>query len=464
MDLPVIPTPIAPRWVWMEEITYSHIPIATVITAFMVLAPIYEYVGWRRKDPRFDRLALSLIWFSLILFSPGAALGTGIPMFLMGTYPEFWSRWSNIFFWPLITQMFFFLAEVGFLFFGYYLSWNVLAHRKRLHIFLGCCAAFFGLLVQVVWDALGSYMMTPGRARLPGVDEPVAWSAAAFFNPSFLTLFVHRFVGNISYVMLLTGGVLALMYMRSKSKENKDYYGFASNLTFAIGFLFFFPMPFIGWWYARVLQDHAPVAFTSVMGGHTSTHFIVKMSLLFAMLVVAGSYFFTRYRGKALLAGVTAAVAALYVILHWHPALDWFGSAAAWRVFYTVVLAAVLAWLWLFRGRMDSEHKYWRWGLFGVGMAAFLAFCLGGFVRERSRQPYSVYGELEKPEITSSERNRWLFYDKCIRCHHESVDDFEAFAGQDWTERMRIERARPGVTLTDEEAARIVKHLEEAYP
>lgn len=52
MDLPVIETPVAPRWVWMEEVTYSHIPIATLITAFLVLAPIFEYIGYRKKDLR----------------------------------------------------------------------------------------------------------------------------------------------------------------------------------------------------------------------------------------------------------------------------------------------------------------------------------------------------------------------------------------------------------------------------
>ena len=86
----VIETPVFPRWVWMEEITYSHIPIATLITAFMVLAPIYEYIGYRRNDLRYDRLGKGLIWFAMILFSPGAALGTGIPVFLIGAYPEFW--------------------------------------------------------------------------------------------------------------------------------------------------------------------------------------------------------------------------------------------------------------------------------------------------------------------------------------------------------------------------------------
>ena len=80
MALPVIDPPVAPRWVWMEEVTYSHIPIATLITAFLVLAPIFEYIGYRGKDPRYDRLAKSMVFFCMILYSPGAALGTGIPI------------------------------------------------------------------------------------------------------------------------------------------------------------------------------------------------------------------------------------------------------------------------------------------------------------------------------------------------------------------------------------------------
>ena len=104
MDLPVIETPVFPRWVWIEEITYSHIPIATLITAYMLLSPLFEYIGVRRNDPRWDRLSKSFIWFSMILFSPGAALGTGIPVFIIGAYPEFWSRWAHLFFWPLIAQ------------------------------------------------------------------------------------------------------------------------------------------------------------------------------------------------------------------------------------------------------------------------------------------------------------------------------------------------------------------------
>ncbi len=52
MHLPVIPISVAPLWLQMEKTTYYHIPIATIITAFMLLAPILAYVGLKRKDLR----------------------------------------------------------------------------------------------------------------------------------------------------------------------------------------------------------------------------------------------------------------------------------------------------------------------------------------------------------------------------------------------------------------------------
>ncbi|KKK81298.1 hypothetical protein LCGC14_2814860, partial [marine sediment metagenome] len=337
-----IETPVFPRWIWMEEITYSHIPIATIITAFMVLAPIYEYIGYRRKDPRFERLAKGLIWFVMILFSPGAALGTGIAVFIIGAYPEFWSRWANLFFWPLIWQFGFFLLEVSFLFFGYYLTWQIWSKRKRLHIAMGAAAAACGLLVQLVWDSLGGYMLTPGAAPLPAVDQPGGLSVRALMNPSFPFLFTHRFFGNISYAMLLTGGVLALRWMRAKDPKDKAYFDFAANLTFAVGLLAFFAMPVIGWFYARVIQAEAPIAFAAIMGGHTAPHFTVKMGLILGMLLLAGTYLCARHRKKALPVAVTAGTVGLVWVVWIHPPLDWVGGRPElWKPVAMAVLAAM---------------------------------------------------------------------------------------------------------------------------
>jgi cytochrome bd-type quinol oxidase subunit 1 len=461
LDLPIIHMPFFPRWVWMEEITYSHIPIATLITAFLLLAPIFEYLGWRWKDLRYDRLARSLVFFAMILYSPGAALGTGIPFFIIGLYPEFWSRWSNLFFGPLMVQFVFFTLDVIVLFFFYYLPWDRMMDRKKRHIFFGGLTALFGLLIQAVWDGLGSYLMTPS-APLPGVLEPVGWSAKAFFNPSYPFLFLHRFFGNISYVMLITGGVLALKFKRAKDQAEKSYYRFSSDLTFSLGISAFFAMPFIGWFYARVIQRKAPVAFNAIMGGHVSTFFIVKMALIAVFVGLAVSYLFVRHRRKRpFLIAVTAAVASLAVVLTLHPPLDWLGSAFAWRAGTTIVLAGFIAFLWRLRSKpLVVNDRGWPWLMFVAGAAAFLAFALGGMVRERSKSPDTVYGQLRKPETTATEADRFLVYEKCVRCHHRA-GEFERGGDLDWRPRVLIEGGRPGVALTPDEVERIVRYLEE---
>lgn len=468
MNLPVIETPVFPRWVWMEEITYSHIPIATLITAYLILAPTFEYIGYRRQDLRWERLAKSFIWFSLILFSPGAALGTGIAMFIIGTYPEFWSRWSNLFYWPLMAQFMFFLGEVFFLFFLYYLTWDRWQHRKRLHIAMGVCAATFGYLVQIVWDALGSYMLTPGNVPLPHMDQPVAWSLPAMLNPSFPFLLSHRTFGNFSYVLLLTGGVLALRYMGQKKKDpnspNTVYFRWASHTCFLIGFFAFFPMPILGWFYARVIHDEAPAAFMAIMGGHSSPHFIIKMGLILFWLALGGTFVVKRYRSKAAAWAITAGLLMLLSIVQIHPPLRWLaGSAALWRLVATAVILGLIGWLWYRRGTGNPDRKAWQWAMFVAGLAAFFTFALGGFVRESSRNPDTVYGEIVKPEITLPEADRRLVYMKWLQPQGLLPLDIEAAPPEGWEQAVREARAQ-GLELTDEEAQRIVRYLEEHYP
>jgi len=462
MDLPIIDPPIFPRWVWIEEITYSHIPIATMITAIMVMAPIFEYVGYRWGDERFDRLAKGLIWWAMILFSPGAALGTGIPMWIMGTYPEFWSRWSNLFFWPLIAQFGFFMFEVIFLFFAYYLMWDKLKDNKPLHITFGAIAATFGLLVQVVWDAVGAYMLTPGRP-LPMITEAVAWSSEAFFNPSFPYLFTHRFFGNLSYVMMLIGGFFALRQFRQQDESEREYYRFAADVTFTVGVLSFFAMPLIGWGYAKVLRMHAPVAFHAIMGGHVSPNFQVKMVFVVILVLSGCSYLFARFRSRGLLTFVTMGVIVTSGVFWFHPPVDGFGGLMGWRMMHTIVPAVFLAVLWVWGRRWDPRARFWSRLMFAGGVAAFCAFLIGGFVRERSRSPYTVYKEIVKPEITGMEAGRFFFYERCVMCHHENPGFFDQYRGEDWEAVLETERARLGVNLSDEEAARLVDYLEEQY-
>lgn len=483
MNLPVIDTPVFPRWVWIEEIAYSHIFIATIITAFMLLAPVFETIGVWKKDKRYDRLAQALIWFAMILFSPGAALGTGIPVFIIGTYPEFWSRWSNLFFWPLVFQFIFFLLEVGFLFFGYYLIWQrwYTGFKKKLHIAMGFIAAFWGFMVQVVWDSLGSYMLTPGEVALPGVNEPVGWSWAAFANPSFPYLLIHRVIGNFSYTMLLVGGVYALLRLRKKiTDEDRLYYAWSSDYCFGLGYAFFFGMPLVGWLYAKLILRESPMAFYAIMGGNNAFHFIVKMALILIFLTLGGLYLAARHKRGRLHVLMSIGVLGLAGIVLAHPPLHWLGdNPVLWRATAIGVLALIVALLWLAR-RSDPEKRHWRWAMFVAGLAAAFAFAFGGFVRESARQPDTVYGMNVKPEVEPFELGWKALYTGCVGCHaakpgQDSPLYFDRYAARpdrrSWPDVVQAHRASPDkyarnglkVDLDDEQARRILDYLQENF-
>jgi hypothetical protein len=161
---------------------------------------------------------------------------------------------------------------------------------------------------------------------------------------------------------------------------------------------------------------------------------------------------------------LTGGIAGIYLVLHWHPPLDWLpGGPLVWRVSYTLALGAALVTFWSIRHRTNPDHKWWKRGMFIVGLAAVLAFVMGGFVRERSRQPYTVYKEIIKPEVLPHEADRFLVYDKCLSCHHRSPNDLKRYQPKDWENRVEIEQKRPGAEITDEEARRIIEYLRENF-
>ena len=113
--------------------------------------------------------------------------------------------------------------------------------KKLLIVLTTVMLVFIGMNhAQLKYGRIEGKVIDEESVPLPGVDQPVGWSAAAFFNPSFPYLFSHRFFANISYTMLLTGGVFAIKHIRQKDPEEKLYFGWAADFTFAIGFLTFF--------------------------------------------------------------------------------------------------------------------------------------------------------------------------------------------------------------------------------
>jgi hypothetical protein len=219
-------------------------------------------------------------------------------------------------------------------------------------------------------------------------------------------------------------------------------------------------MPVIGWFYARVIQQEAPVAFLALMGGHTSAHFIFKMGLILTFLVIGGLFVVKRWPRKATAWATTGGLLIVLGIIEMHPSLMWLGrSALAWRLSSTVVVLGLIGWIWARRAKGSVDVRTWQWAMFVAGLAAFFAFAMGGFVRERSKSPDTVYGEIVKPELTSLEADRYLVYTKWLEPRGQTAADLDRNRPKDW--REEVQKARQGgLELTDEEAERIISYLE----
>jgi hypothetical protein len=157
---------------------------------------------------------------------------------------------------------------------------------------------------------------------------------------------------------------------------------------------------------------------------------------------------------------ITAGLLVVCAIIQIHPPLMWLGgNPFAWRLVSTAVLLGLIGWFWVCRCKGDTNGPGWQWVIFIVGIASFVAFAMGGFVRERSKSPDTVYGEIVKPEWTDKEADRYLIYEKWLRPRSEIPADLDRNRPEDW--RQHVEQARmDGLALTDNEAERIIKYLE----
>ena len=124
------------REVVMGVIWQSHMYAAALIAGILVVASASEYVGVLTKQPKYDRFAKGAATALVLIF----ATGSFIPIFgilaLITLFPVFWSHLQNIFFWVLFAEAWAFVGQIV-LIYAWYVSWEKLAFRKKLHVAIG---------------------------------------------------------------------------------------------------------------------------------------------------------------------------------------------------------------------------------------------------------------------------------------------------------------------------------------
>jgi hypothetical protein len=277
--------------VWI--VAQLHILFAGFILGAPIFVVISEWLGYRKQDPRYDRLAKEVTKVTVILYSMTALTGGLFIFVLLATYPQFTAWLINHFFlvfavvYPLL-----FIAET-ILLYMYFYTWDAWkGDKKARHIALGVLLNLVGTITLFVIDGPTSFMNTPVKAE--GVSPADFLETATLwdkiFNYSWIPMNLHRLVGNVTFGGFVAGLIAAYMYMGAKKEEERSYYdwmGFVGNLI-GVGALLF--LPFMGYLYAYELCDYDASICPYMMADQLSMFFEMQGAMV-GLIFLASNYY-----------------------------------------------------------------------------------------------------------------------------------------------------------------------------
>jgi hypothetical protein len=277
--------------VWI--VAQLHILFAGFILGAPIFVVISEWLGYRKQDPRYDRLAKEVTKVTVILYSMTALTGGLFIFVLLATYPQFTTWLINHFF--LIFAVVYPLLFIGetILLYMYFYTWDAWkGDKKARHIALGVLLNLIGTITLFVIDGPTSFMNTPVKAE--GVS-PADFLANAtlwdkIFNYSWIPMNLHRLVGNVTFGGFVAGLIAAYMYMGARKEDERSYYdwmGFVGNLI-GVGALLF--LPFMGYLYAYELCDYDASICPYMMADQLSMFFEMQGAMI-GLIFLASNYY-----------------------------------------------------------------------------------------------------------------------------------------------------------------------------
>jgi len=278
--------------VWI--VAQLHILFAAFILGAPIFVVISEWLGYRKQDPRYDRLAKEVTKVTVILYSMTALTGGLFIFVLLATYPQFTTWLINHFFlifaviYPLL-----FIAETIVLYLYFY-TWDAWkGEMKGRHIDLGVLLNIIGTVTLFVIDGPTSFMNTPAKAAeglslVEYIQTASLWDKV--YNYSWMPLNLHRLVGNVTFGGFIAGLIAAYMYMGAKNEEERAYYdwmGFVGNLI-GVGALLF--LPFMGYLLSFELCDYDASICPYMMADQLSMFFEMQGAMV-GLIFLASNYY-----------------------------------------------------------------------------------------------------------------------------------------------------------------------------
>ncbi len=278
--------------VWI--VAQLHILFAAFILGAPIFVVISEWLGYRKQDPRYDRLAKEVTKVTVILYSMTALTGGLFIFVLLATYPQFTTWLINHFF--LIFAVIYPLLFIGetIVLYLYFYTWDAWkGDKKGRHIALGVLLNLIGTVTLFVIDGPTSFMNSPSKAvegisLVDFIQTASLWDKV--YNYTWMPLNLHRLVGNVTFGGFIAGLIAAYMYMGAKNDEERSYYdwmGFVGNLI-GVGALML--LPFMGYVLSFELCDYDASICPYMMADQLSMFFEMQGAMV-GMIFLASNYY-----------------------------------------------------------------------------------------------------------------------------------------------------------------------------
>ena len=138
-----------------------HLLFGSFILGVPMFAVIIEFIGWKTKEERYDRMAQEFIKLCMGAFSTTALLGGVLVFILVWCYPKVMTKLSGIFGPTMIFYVILFFGET-FTLYLYYYGWDRMQGRhKGWHLFLGVLLNVWGTAIMFVSNTWLTYQTSP---------------------------------------------------------------------------------------------------------------------------------------------------------------------------------------------------------------------------------------------------------------------------------------------------------------
>lgn len=277
--------------VWV--VAQLHILFAAFILGAPIFVVIAEWLGYRKQDPRYDRMAKEVTKVTVILFSLTAVTGGFFIFVLLAAYPEFTTWFINQFYivFAVLYPALFIIETI--LMYAYLYTWDVWkGEKKGRHIALGIVLNLVCLLILFVINGPTSFMNTPPKAE--GVSPQDFLAAATLWdkiaNQSWFPLSLHRIDGNVAFGGFIAGMIASYMYMGSKTQEERAYYDWMGFVAIWIAVGGSLLQPFTGLLLAYEMCDY-DFSFCPYMMADQLSMFFEVQGMMIGLLFLAINYY-----------------------------------------------------------------------------------------------------------------------------------------------------------------------------